>query len=121
MTEFTKDILAVEAFAAKTDSLAALVPALCAVLARNGGALAELTYAYRMRATDTGYAVAFALRKGVFSELDAAAPVDVTVSGTEANLLAVFQRKLNPAVGLLTKKIHVEGSKTALLKLAAFL
>ena len=47
--------------------------------------------------------------------------VDVTVLGTEANLLAVFQRKLNPAAGLLLGQIKVEGSKSALLKLAALL
>lgn len=118
---FKKDIEAMYVFAAKCEGLAVLVPELCAVLRRNGDSLAEVTYAYRVRATDTGYTYAFALWAGAFAELAATDPVDVTVLGTEANLLAVFQRKLNPAAGLLLGKIKVEGSKSALLKLASFL
>lgn len=109
------------AFTDQCTGLAQLVPELYGVLGRNGDALTDVTYAYRMHATDTGYTNAFALRGGVFEALGALDAVDVTVLGTEANLLAVFQRKLNPVKALLLGKIKVDGNKAALLKLAAFL
>lgn len=109
------------AFADQCTGLAELVPELYGVLGRNGDALRDITHAYRVRATDTGYTEAFALRSGALDALTAADAVDVTVLGTEANLLAVFQRKLNPVKALLLGKIKVDGNKAALLKLAAFL
>lgn len=118
---FRKDIDAMYALALQCDSLAALVPALCDVLRRNGDSLAGVTYAYRLVATDTGYVCAFSLEDGQFAERSPDDPTDVTVSGPESNLLAVFQRRLNPAAAMLFGKIKVRGSKAALLKLAEFL
>ena len=118
---FRQDIDSMYAFAAQCDRLSTLVPALCEVLRRNEDSLADVTYAYRLVASDTGYRFAFRLRNGQFSELGEADPVDVTVSGTEANLLAVFQRKLNPVTGMMLGKIRINGSKTALIKLTSFL
>jgi len=122
MTEgFQQDIQSMYTLAERSKNLADLVPALCDVLRRNGDSLADVTYAYRLTATDTGYSCAFALQRGVFMELDTAGRVDVTVAGTDAHLLAVFQRKLNPMTAMLLGKIKVNGSKTALMKLATFL
>ena len=118
---FQRDIQAMYTLAERSNNLADLVPALCEVLRRNGDSLAEITYAYRLTATDTGYSCAFALQRGVFVELDMARRVDVTVAGTDAHLLAVFQRKLNPMTAMLLGKIKVSGSKAALMKLATFL
>jgi len=118
---FQQDIQAMYVFAAQCTSLSMLVPALCEVLRRNENDLADVTYAYRLVASDTGYRFAFRLRNGQFSELTEADNVDVTVTGTEANLLAVFQRKLNPVTGMVLGKIRIQGSKAALIKLASFL
>ena len=118
---FKQDIESMYAFAAQCNSLSMLVPALCEMLRRNEDSLADVTYAYRLVASDTGYRFAFRLRNGQFSELTEADAVDVTVSGTEANLLAVFQRKLNPVTGMMLGKIRINGSKAALIKLTSFL
>ena len=120
-TPLQQDIEALHATAAQSESLTTLVPALCDVLRRNSDALAGINDAYRIEALDTGYTFAFALRAGVLLLLDANEGVDVTVQGKEANLLAVFQRKLNPAKGLLLGKLKVQGNMAALLRLAAFL
>ena len=118
---FKQKIDALYAFADTCDSLDAFVPALHDVLRNNDGALAGVTDSYRICTTDTGYTSAFALRDGVYAELAPTDAVAVTVQGSEKNLLAVFQRKLNPATGLLLGKIRVQGNKAALLKLASFL
>lgn len=122
-SDLKSDIEAMYRFADTCDSLAELVPQLYGVLRRNKEALLGVTDSYRLTATDTGYQTAFALYNGEFHELSDTdtVPVDVTVSGAERNLLAVFQRKLNPMTGLLLHKLHVDGSKGALVKLASFL
>ena len=118
---FKQDIEAMYALAEQCDSLTVLMPALCDVLRNNEVSLADLTYSYRLSATDTGYRYAFALDHGRLVEPDESDPVDVTVTGLERNLLAVFKRKLNPAAALLLGKIKLSGDRSALLKLAAFL
>ncbi|MEA4929059.1 MAG: SCP2 sterol-binding domain-containing protein [Candidatus Limiplasma sp.] len=118
---FKQDIQAMYALADASSSLNALIPTLYATLRRNEASLRGVTYAYRLHASDTGYETAFALTDGRFEERAAGDTVDVTVYGTETNLLHVFQRKLNPAAGLLLGKLKFEGSKGALLKLASFL
>ena len=121
LTSFQQDIESMYRFADGCKSLEPLVTELCEVLKRNGEARVGVTYSYRLQATDSGYRYAFALRNGAFTPLTATDATDVTVSGKEANLLAVFQRKLNPMAGVLTRKIKVEGSMPALAKLASFL
>lgn len=118
---FRRDIDAMYATAARADSLSALIPSLCDMLRRNRDSLGGVTYAYRLTTTDTGYSYAFSLTQGEFCDLSSSAPVDVIVSGREASLLAVFQRRLNPATALLLRKIKVDGSMGALMKLASFL
>jgi hypothetical protein len=118
---FKKDVDALYAHAARCDRLDALIPALYEVFRRNGKALADIRYAYRLVATDTGLTRAFSLMDGRFAELAADVPVDVTVRGREADLLAVFQRKLNPVLALALRKLRLEGNQAALMKLVAFL
>jgi len=118
---FKQDIDSMNAIAPQCDSLSILIPLLCDVLQRNEESLADITYAYRLESTDTGYRCAFALDQGWFTTLAENDRVDVTVTGLEQNLLAIFQRKLNPAAALLLGKVKINGSKNALLKLASFL
>ena len=119
--EFKQDIQAIYVLAEHCDTLASLLPALRDVLCRNESDLADVTYAYRLATTDTDYLFTFALNQGHFTELATSDFVDVTVSGKENHLLAIFQRKLNPMTAMLTGRIKVIGSKTALIKLASFL
>ena len=118
---FQNDVEALYALADGCESLAVFMPALGEMLSRNSAALTSVTNAYRLVAADTGYTYAFALRSGIFELLSPTEPADVTVTGKEANLLAVFKRTLNPATALLMKKIRVQGSKAALLKLFALI
>ncbi|MDD3214007.1 MAG: SCP2 sterol-binding domain-containing protein [Eubacteriales bacterium] len=118
---FRRDINAMYATAEQAHSLPALIPVLCDMLRRNGDSLVGITYAYRLTTIDTDYSFAFSLTEGAFCDLSPSAPVDVVVSGREANLLAVFQRRLNPAKALLLRKIRVDGSMAALMELASFL
>ena len=72
-------------------------------------------------AADTGFACAFALRSGVFSPLAPDAPVDVSIVGGEADLLAVFRHELAPLKALLGGKVQVRGDRAALMRFAPFL
>ena len=114
----------VEQWTAQAGSKAGLkewAEALCEILKRHEEELKELTYSYRLCATDTGYVRAFSLVNGHYipkTELDEA---DVIVSGAERDLLAILQRKLSPMSALLRGKIQVKGSKTALIRFAEFL
>ena len=119
--KFKQDIQAMYVLAEQCDTLAALLPTLSDVLRQNESDLADVTYAYRLATTDTDYLFTFALNKGRFAELTTSDIVDVTVSGAEKHLLAIFQRKLNPMTAMLTGRVSVTGSKTALMKLASFL
>ena len=116
-----QDIDAMYKLADQCRTLTQLVPALCEVLKRHEQELSGVSYSYRLHATDTGFCGAFRLEKGRFTQLTDSEPMDVTISGSEANLLAVFQRKLNPAAALLFRKIKVNGSMAALTKMADFL
>ena len=118
---FQQDIQSVYALADQGMSLDALMDAIGGVLSLHQSALRDITHSYRLRSTDTGYQTAFSLTGGHYVRLDAAAVTDVTILGKEADLQRVFQRKLAPAAALLLGKIKLAGSKSALLKLAAFL
>lgn len=118
---FRQDIESMYVIAAHCDSLSILMAALYDVLRRNEESLVDVTYAYRLDATDTGYTSAFMLDHGRFAMLAESDWADVTVIGPENNLLAIFQRKLNPAAALLFGKIKINGSKSALMKLTSFL
>ena len=97
------------------------ISGVCAALARHPDALAGITGRYAVLAADTGFACAFALSSGVFSPLAPDAPVDVSIVGGEADLLAVFRHELAPLKALLGGKVRVRGDRAALLRLAPFL
>ncbi len=120
-TTFRQDIQQVYSIADSGVSLESLMEAICGVLSRHPADLSSVTHSYRLKATDTGYELAFGLTSGAFKPLAAADTVDVTVKGKEADMLAVFQRKLSPMKALLLGKIKLEGSKAALMKLGEFL
>lgn len=84
-------------------------------------ALAGITGRYAVLAADTGFACAFALSSGVFSPLAPDAPVDVSIVGGEADLLAVFRHELAPLKALLGGKVRVRGDRAALMRFAPFL
>lgn len=115
-----QDMAAVYRMAEGDASLPALMEAIGAVLERHPQALAGVTARYRLVAEDTGYQVAFALHQGWFSRLEAGEGVDVTITGKEQVLLQILQRRLPPLAALLTRKIRLQGSKAALMKLAEF-
>ncbi len=119
--DFKQDVERMFAEAERCQNLAQLGDALCGMVARNEAAFKDITHSYRFAASDTGTARAFALEDGRYRALDDNAKTDVTVTGTEKNLLAVFQRKISPAGALLFRRIKVSGSMTALMKLAEFL
>lgn len=116
-----REIQQVYTLADRQGTLGQLMDAICSVLGRHPDQLAGMTHSYRLLASDSGYATAFGLQDGVLERLDDLRPVEVTVIGKEADLLAVFQRKLPPLKALLLGRIKVKGNKTALLKLGEFL
>ena len=118
---FEQDRDALLTYAMRCKHLAELVPSLYDLLLRHPATLSQVTNTYRLQTTDTAETYAFALRQGVFKTLTDRDTVDVTVSGKEVNLLAVFQRTLNPVTALLLHKIQLRGDKSALMRLAAYL
>lgn len=102
-------------------SLSEVIEALCEALRRNPDAISDMTYSYRICASDTGYTRAFSIKAGVFTDMDELDEADVTVSGSEANLMAVFRRQVSPMSAMLRGKVKVKGSMPALVKFAEFL
>lgn len=82
------DLRALYREAGDGQTLPVLMDGVCAALARHPDALAGITGRYAVLAADTGFACAFALSSGVFSPLAPDAPVDVSIVGGEADLLA---------------------------------
>ncbi|MBE5800703.1 MAG: SCP2 sterol-binding domain-containing protein [Clostridiales bacterium] len=100
-------------------SLPQLLDQIIGIMTRNPDGMAGVTNRYRLCATDTGCTRSFSLQDGHYSELSAEDKVDVTISATEENLLALFNGKLNPAAAILKGKLKIQGSLGALTKLAA--
>ena len=90
------DLRALYREAGDGQTLPVLMDGVCAALARHPDALAGITGRYAVLAADTGFACSFALSSGVFSPLAPDAPVDVSIVGGEADLLAVFRHELAP-------------------------
>ncbi len=89
--DFKQDVERMFAEAERCQNLAQLGDALCGMVARNEAAFKDITHSYRVAATDTGTARAFALEDGRYRALDDNAKTDVTETGTEKNLLAGCQ------------------------------
>lgn len=120
-TDLQRDIRALYQDADTGLGLPALMDGVCAALARYPDALKSINGRYSICAADTGFTCAFALNGGVFSVLAPKEPVDVSVSGRERDLLAVFRRELSPLTALLCGKVRVHGDKAALMRFAEFL
>lgn len=101
--------------------LPALMEGVCAALARHPEALAGISGRYAVLAADIGFTCAFSLNDGVFSPLSPGTAVDVSITGHEADLLAVFRCELAPLPALLRGKIRVRGDKGKLMRFAEFL
>lgn len=94
---------------------------LAGLIERYSAIFTDISASYRLTAADSGITRSFALKGGTYLPLGESEPVDVTITGKEQHLLAVFNKKLNPAGALLTGKIKVKGSLAALNALAAYL
>lgn len=121
MATLREDIKALYAQADKGASLPDVVDGICRALQSHGDEIRDVTYSYRLHATDTGYWRAFSLVSGQYYEKTQADEADTVISGTEQNLLAVLRRKLNPMSALLRGKIKVKGSTAAVLRFVEFL
>lgn len=104
-----------------SSTVAELLDTLTGLIRQHEDTFRSVTNSYRLAATDTGTTRAFALTGGVYRELADGEPADVTITGKEQHLLAVFNKKLNPAGALLTGKIKVKGDLGALTTLASYL
>lgn len=91
------------------------------LIERHSAVFTDISASYRLTAADSGISRAFELKRGQYRPLGEDEAADVTISGKEQHLLAVFHKKLNPAGALLTGKIKVKGSLAALNALAAYL
>ena len=123
MTEPTlrQEIEVLYALAEQGVPLDKLIEFIFSMLPRHEAELSAITNSYRLCAADTNYEAAFSLTNGHFSALGREADTDAVITGKEADLYMVFQRKLSPMAALLRGKIKLRGSKAALVKLAAFL
>ncbi|MDD3334310.1 MAG: SCP2 sterol-binding domain-containing protein [Eubacteriales bacterium] len=102
-------------------TLPAMLDGICEMLKNHESDLKGTTYSYRLCASDSGYVRAFSLVDGQYIEKTEMDEADVIVTGTEANLLAILQRKLSPMSAILRGKVQIKGSKTALIRFAEFL
>ena len=84
-------------------------------------ALGALEGSYRMQTTDTGVSTAFALSENGLELLDADAKTDAAISGSEADLMAVIRKELNPMAAMFMGKLKIQGSMQALAKFAQIL
>lgn len=102
-------------------SLAQVLDGLTELIGRHGDTFQKVTNSYRLIATDSGVARAFALENGHYQPLAENEPADVTITGKEQHLLAIFNKQLKPAMALLTGKLKVQGNMGALTTLASYL
>lgn len=120
-TELKNEIRELYKKAESGETLAGLVDGICAAISRHPDAIADVVYSYRICASDTCYTRAFSLNHGALTEMTEQDEADVTVTGTEANLLAVFRRQVSPMSAMLRGKVKVKGSMPALVRFAEFL
>ena len=105
----------------KGTGLPVMMDGICAALKNNEDELKGVTYSYRLCASDTGYVRAFSLVDGRYADKTEMDEADVIVTGREADLLAILQRRIAPMSAILRGKITVRGSKAALIRFSAFL
>ncbi len=119
--QFQQELENMLAAGSGSQSLAQVLDGLTALLQRHQDTFREVTNSYRLAASDSGVTRAFKLENGCYRPLGDAEPADVTITGKEQHLLAIFNKQLKPAAALLTGKLKVKGSLAALNTLAAYL
>lgn len=102
-------------------SFASLMERFCQALEAHPEALGALSGSYRLKTTDTGVDLGFALGENSFRRLEENEKADAILSGKEADLLALIRRELNPMTAMFTGKLNVKGSMQALAKFAQVL
>lgn len=119
MQELRQDMRALRQSAGA--SLAETARLFCEALRRHPEAHAALAGRYRLQTTDTGFHLAFSLSEDGFLPLEETEPADVTVLGTEKELLRLIRGQSNPGRALLLGRLKVRGDLTALQKFAQIL
>lgn len=120
-TLFQQELEALLAKGSGEMSLAQVLDSLTTLLICHKETFRGVTNSYRLTASDSGISRAFALEDGRYRPLTDSDETDVTITGKEQHLLAIFNKQLKPAAALLTGKLKVKGSLAALNTLAAFL
>ncbi|MBQ7866798.1 MAG: SCP2 sterol-binding domain-containing protein [Clostridia bacterium] len=121
MEELKKEIQSIISSLADGISFPELMEKFCDALKAHPEALAQLAGSYRLTTTDSGLNMGFSLGKNGFALLADDEKADATISGSEANLMALIRRELNPMVAMFTGKLNVQGSMQALSKFAQIL
>ena len=121
MRNLRDDVQALRAQAARGATLEQLMKGVGEALKNHPEELTQITASYRFRANDTGMSYAFSLDGGRYRELEDGAPVSVSVSGSQENLMRIIRGETNPLKALLLGRVKIQGSKEALLALGAFL
>lgn len=102
-------------------NLSQLLSAVCEALEAHPQAWQTLCGRYRVQAVDTGAHCAVALSASGMERLDEAAPVDLTIAGSEEALMKIVRGQLSPALAMLTGKLKVKGKVSQLAKFAPLL
>ena len=120
-TLFQQELEAMLAKGSGEMSLGQVLDSLTTLLICHEDTFRGVTNSYRLTASDSGVSRAFALEDGRYRPLTDSDATDVTITGKEQHLLAIFNKQLKPAAALLTGKLKVKGSLAALNTLAAYL
>ena len=119
--QFQQELNALLEAGSGSSTLAELLEKLTGLIRQHEDTFRAVTASYRLTASDSGTTRAFALEGGAYRALTEGDATDVTITGKEQHLLAIFNKKLNPAMALLTGKIKVKGDLGALNTLASYL
>ncbi len=119
--QFQQELTAMLEKGSGTLSLSQVLDGLTQLISRHGDTFQSVHNSYRLIASDSGVTRAFALENGQYRPLGDDENADVTITGKEQHLLAIFNKQLKPAMALLTGKLKVQGSMGALTTLASYL
>lgn len=119
--QFQQELKAMLEAGSGSSTLAELLDKLTGLIRQHEDTFRAVTGSYRLTASDSCVTRAFALEGGAYRVLTDGDATDVTIIGKEQHLLAIFNKKLNPAMAVLTGKIKVKGDLGALNTLASYL
>lgn len=121
MSNLKEEFSRIRQSAGQSYSLCEVFEQLYAAMQNHQDELCGIDASLAIKATDTGNAARFLIENGHVSIPAENAPVAVTVSGTENNLVAFIRGELSPTKAILFRKIIVQGDIGALSKLSKFL